>query len=135
MAAEKFSEAGPFTVHIAVHLTADAILAVVETILLLHEGVGIFGDFLTNSLMRLEVSLQRRMALHELLVVYQRWVAAKLFSRFAMAVEELIETRQLSTSDVAVLRVATVTASGRLAVEKGCLLQERLRVLAEEFSY
>src|SRR6266404_3670954 len=58
----------------------------VEAVLLPHEGVRVFPYFLANSLVLLQVRLQRRVLLVKFFVVYQRGVLAKLLGDFAMAV-------------------------------------------------
>lgn len=51
-------------------IAAHAVFAAIKAIFLPHEGVRVFGDFLADSLVGLQIGLQRRVALHKLLVVY-----------------------------------------------------------------
>jgi len=53
--------------------------------------------------MFLQILVESRMALQELRVVYQRRRSAKLLSIFTMAIQELIESRQVPACDVVVV--------------------------------
>src|SRR5260370_38991737 len=55
--------------------------------------------------MVLKIRLQRGMTFDELLVLYERWVAAKLLGDLAMAVEKLIEPREFFTASIVFARV------------------------------
>lgn len=52
--------------------------------------------------MVLKIGLQRGMTLYEFLILYQRWVAAKLLGNLVMAIEKLIEASELLTTDVVI---------------------------------
>src|SRR5579863_3754754 len=77
-----------------------AILALIKTILLPHEAVGVLSDFVTNFRMLLQIILQRGMSRQELLVVEERWILAHLLGDFGMAIEEVIHARQLPSSSI-----------------------------------
>src|SRR5258708_16367222 len=95
---------------VAVAIGVTGVFTPVKAIFLAHESVWIFVDFLANSRMSLQVGLQIRILVQEFLVLRQRWISAKLFSRLAVLVHELVETRQLAASGVAIARrVVTVT--------------------------
>ena len=68
----------------------------------MHEGVRVLLNFLAYFRVLLQVCLQVRMALHELLVVYERRVLPQLFCRFAMAIEKFVEVGQFSARCVAI---------------------------------
>src|SRR5258706_10165403 len=87
---------------VAVAFTLPTVLLTVKTILLPHEGVGIFLYFLANSRVLLQIRLQRTELLTTLPVSHQRRVFANLLGYFTMAVHELVEVRQLSPRGVAV---------------------------------
>ena len=78
---------------VASDIAIAIVLAAVEAVLLPHESVRIFLDFLANCRMVLQISLQRSMVLHKFLVIYKRRIFAKLLGNFAVAVQELIEIR------------------------------------------
>src|SRR6516162_9881804 len=71
-----------------------AVLTLLETLLLLHEGSRIRLELLANFRVLLQILLQCRMALHEMLVVHERWILAQLLGDFRMAIEESVSRRQ-----------------------------------------
>src|SRR5207344_2063368 len=75
------------------------------TSFLMHERVGVFLHFLADLGMLLQVHLQVRMALHELLVVYKGRVLAELFGSFTMTIEKLIEVGQFPASCVPIATI------------------------------
>src|SRR5215468_12290883 len=68
-----------------------------------HEGIRIFPQFFTDRGVLLHIGLQCRVVLQKLLVVDERWVLMNFLGDFVVAVEELVEARQLPPRDVAVL--------------------------------
>src|SRR5215471_14979033 len=73
------SEKLPEAVHVlAPHATIHGVFLLIVAVFLTHKGIGIFGELLADALMLLQVSLQSRVVFHELLVVYERRVAAEL---------------------------------------------------------
>ena len=53
-------------------ITVAIVLAAVEAVLLPHESVRIFLEFLANRWMVLQISLEGRMVLRKFLVIYER---------------------------------------------------------------
>src|ERR1700740_3791046 len=99
MAAEEFTKVRSLAVIAVASPAAFTIVVMGITGFLLHEGVWILLQLLANFGMVLQVSLQGRMVLYELLVIHQRRVFAKLLGRFAVSVQELIEARQFLAID------------------------------------
>lgn len=79
-------------------------LALIGTIFRPREVIRIASDLVANIGVVLEISLQRRMLVHKLVIVQKRRIAANLFGNFAMAVEEMIEIRDFIS--VAVITIA-----------------------------
>src|SRR5579872_980632 len=77
------------------------VVSTIEAIHFLHGRDGVLRYLLPNSRLILHERLQLRMLLHKVPVVYQCGVLVKLLGNFAMAVQELIELRQLHESCVA----------------------------------
>lgn len=71
-----------------------------------REVIRIVSDLVANIGVILEISLQRRMLVHELMVVQEGRIAANLFGNFAMAVEEVIKIRDFIA--VAVIAIVAV---------------------------
>src|SRR5580698_4143136 len=65
-----------------------------------HERVGPLADLLFHARVILKICVELWMFFEELRVVYQRWCLAKLAGNFAMAIEKLIESRQVPPRDV-----------------------------------
>jgi len=80
---------------VAVNVTIASLFVVVEAVFLSHEGIRILIQSLLDIRVLLQISLQRWMALQELLIFYQRWIATKLFGGFTVSVKKAIELRQL----------------------------------------
>src|ERR1700722_1383151 len=120
MATEEFSEAGeaPMAGVVAIH----AIFAAIVTGFLLHERVRIGLDLLAKFGMIPQIRLQRGMVAHEFLVIDQRRILAKLLGGFAMAIQELIEARELLAVDIAAAIVLT-------AIVTSFLVHEGVRIL------
>src|SRR5882672_9636415 len=112
MGAQELSKAVLFAVHAA---AAHAILAAFVTLFLLHEAIGILIELLSHALMILEIGLQRRMVVYELLVFRQRRIAAELFGDFLVFVKKLIEADHLAmvgvTRVLAIVVVLTVVVA------------------------
>src|SRR6516165_5714912 len=105
---------------IPVHASAVGILVAVIAVFRAHEGIGIFPQFFTDRGVLLHIGLQCRMVLQKLLVVDERWVLTNLIGDFAVAVEELVEVRQLPARNVAILiRLFIVIARGRALHGRG----------------
>jgi hypothetical protein len=82
---------------------ARIVIAVVS-ILKPHKCIWLLADLLFHTGMFLEIRVELTMAIQELRVVNQRRRSAKLFGGFAMAIEKLVEPRQISARNVIVLR-------------------------------
>src|ERR1700722_8334585 len=122
MAVEKLSETGCLFVRIAVRtVAAAAILLTVIAVFVPHERIRMVLKLLANYRMVLQVGVKRRMIFRKFTVVYERRVFTKLLGNFAVTVEELIEARHFSTSDV--------VASAFVAVEATFVTHERVRML------
>src|SRR6516162_2646003 len=105
---------------IPVHASAVRVLAAVIAVFRAHEGIGIFPQFFTDRRVLLHIGLQCRVVLQKLLVVDERWVLTNLLGDFAVAVEELVEVRQLPARNVAILiRLFIVIARGRALHGRG----------------
>ena len=65
-----------------------------------HERVGPLADLLFHARVILKICVELWMFFEELRVVDQRWCLAKLAGNFAMAIEKLIESRQVPPRDV-----------------------------------
>src|SRR6266851_372173 len=72
---------------------------------LLHECIRVLIQLLTHALMILEIGLQRRMVVYELLVFRQRRIATELLGDFLVFVQELIKAGNL-----AVIAVTSIMA-------------------------
>src|SRR6516164_3278677 len=70
-----------------------AVLTLLETLLLLHEGSRIRLELLANFRVLLQILLQCRMALHEMLVVHERRIFVQLLGDFRMAIQESVRSR------------------------------------------
>src|SRR5580693_4753526 len=124
-------------IHEAIHVRQFAaghvpittlILALIEALLLMHEGIRIFFVLLANAGMIRQKLLQVRVALHKLLVVYQRWVFAQLLRNLRMAVHKMVHVRQLTASYVSITTLVFATVKALL------LMHEGIRILAEFFA-
>ena len=83
---------------VAVNVTIASLFVVVEAVFLPHEGIRILIQSLLDIRVLLQISLQCRMVLQELLIFYQRRIATKLFGGFAVSVKKTIELRHLGTT-------------------------------------
>src|SRR5580698_6780824 len=90
-----------------------------------HERVGLFADLLFHTGVILKVRVELRMALHVLRVVDQGRRFAKLVGNFAVVVEKLIESRQISARDVVVVGESLAALLGRGLLLRGLLLRGR----------
>src|SRR5215470_15587213 len=103
-----------------------------------HERIRIFPQFFTDRGVLLHIGLQCRVVLQKLLVVDERWVLTNLLGDFAVAVEELVEARQLPPRDVAVTLVTIavrVSAVGALVTLIPVLrAHERIRIFPQFFT-
>src|SRR6266481_1943042 len=90
---------------VTIKITIASVFVIVEAVLLPHEGIGVLIHSLLDVLMLLQKSLQCWMVLHELLILYKRWIATKLLGDFPMAVEKLIEPGQFFTPVVVFARL------------------------------
>src|SRR5580704_6004064 len=104
------------------------VFAAVKALLLVHEGIRILLVLLANSRMIGQELLQIGVALHKLLVVYQRWIFAQLLRNLRMAVHKMVHVRQLTASHV------PITTLVFAAVEALLLMHEGIRILAEFFA-
>src|SRR5580700_3971999 len=95
------------------------ILALVEALLLMHEGVRILLVLLANSRMIGQELLQIGVALHKLLVVYQRWIFAQLLRNFRMAVHKMVHVRQLTASYVSITTLILALVEALLLMHEG----------------
>src|SRR5712692_10477597 len=102
MAAQELSKAVLFAVDAA---AVHAVLAAFVSLFLLHECIRVLIQLLTHTLMILEIGLQRRMVVYELLVFRQRRIATELLGDFLVFVQELIKAGNL-----AVIAVASILA-------------------------
>src|ERR1700723_3189392 len=98
------------------------ILALVETLLLMHKRVRVFLVLLANSRMVRQELLQSRVALHKLLIVYERWILLQSFRDLRMTVKEVVHVRQLTASHV------SITALVFAAVKALLLMHKRVRI-------
>src|ERR1700727_594005 len=115
-------------IHEAVHvrqLTASHIpittlvFAAVKALLLVHEGIRILLVLLANSRMIGQELLQIGVALHKLLVVYQRWIFAQLLRNLRMAVHKMVHVRQLTASHVPITTLVFAAVKALLLVHEG----------------
>src|SRR5438477_1129461 len=83
----------------------EAIVALLETLFLLHKGVGIFAELFPHVRMLLQITLQGRVLVNEFAVIYQRGILAKLLRNLGMRVEEAIHTCCLPARHVAIAPV------------------------------
>ncbi|MGC2297584.1 MAG: hypothetical protein WA476_02200 [Acidobacteriaceae bacterium] len=90
-----------------------------------HEGVGPFADLLFHTGVILKVRVELRMALEKLRVVDQGRRFAKLAGNFAMVVEKLIESRQVSARNVVVGGESLAILLGRRLLLRGLHLRGR----------
>src|ERR1700727_2583598 len=104
------------------------VFAAVKALLLVHEGIRILLVLLANSRMIGQEPLQIRVALHELLVVYQRWIFAQLLRNLRMAVHKMVHVCQLTAGHV------SITTLVFAAVKALLLMHEGIRILAEFFA-
>ena len=86
---------------IATRIVVTALIGTLIAALLIvrflgHEGIRVLPDLVANGRMLLQVFLQVRMALQELVVEHQVRLFAKLLSGFAVTIEEAIETGDVS---------------------------------------
>src|ERR1700722_13139212 len=110
MAAKERSEAGCM---FARDIAVACVLIAVGTIVLPHEGVGVFVHPVAHFRVLLHVGLQCGVLVHKFPVVYERRILAKLFGNFAVAVGELIEPcRVLARAVIVAACCVPVTASG-----------------------
>src|SRR6266851_744426 len=115
MGAQELSKAVLFAVHAA---AVHAVLAAFVSLFLLHECIGVLIQLLTHALMILEIGLQRRMVVYELLVFRQRRIATELLGDFLVFVQELIKAGNLAViavtsilAGVVIRAVAVVTVA------------------------
>src|SRR5216684_7140427 len=115
MAAQELSKAVLFAVDAA---AVHAVLAAFVSLFLLHECIRVLIQLLTHTLMILEIGLQRRMVVYELLVFRQRRIATELLGDFLVFVQELIKAGNLAViavtsilAGVVIRAVAVVTVS------------------------
>src|ERR1700722_1918307 len=113
-------------VDVAVPVSVAIILTAIVTRFLPHKGIRIFLYLLANLRMLLQVVLERRMLLHEVIVVHKRRIFAKLSGEFGMAIQELIEARQFLAGRVVVLNVWSIPSGHGLRV-CGCAKPEKSR--------
>ena len=106
--------------HPAVRASAVGVLVAIIAVFRAHECIRIFLQFFADLGVLLHISLQRWVVLQKLLVVDQRWVLTNLLGDFTVAVEELVEARQLPARNVAILiRPFIVIARGRALHGRG----------------
>src|SRR5580693_3376669 len=103
-------------------LAIAIVLTTIVTIFCVHEGIRVLFYLVANARMVLQIGLQLRMAPHELLVVYQGRILAKLLGGFAVGIEKLIEARHFPTVNAAIVFTAIVTLF---------LMQESVRILLQ----
>src|SRR6202042_2650960 len=121
-------EAGEFAAtHIPV-ATRVKVFAAVKALLLMHEGIRILLVLLAKFRMIGQELLQIRVALHKLLVVYQRWIFAQLLRNLRMAIHKMVHVRQRSAGHVAITTLVFA------AVKALLLMHEGIRILAEFFA-
>src|SRR5277367_1955939 len=101
-------------------LTVDVAIAIVFTPIvarfLTHEGVRLSLDLLAYRRMILQISLQSRMAIHKILVIYQRGIFANVARDFGMAVQEAIEVRKFLAGSVVALKSWSILSGRGLRV-------------------
>jgi hypothetical protein len=101
-------------------LAVDATIAIIVTVLvtsfLAQEGVRISLDLLAHGRMILQISLQGRMVLQKILVIYQRGIFANLVGGFGMAVQELIEIGEFLAGSVVALKSWSILSGRGLRV-------------------
>lgn len=91
-----------------------------------HERVGTLADLLLHARVILEICIQFGMAAQELRVVHQRRRFAELFCDVAMAIQKLIEARQIPARNVvAWVSLPVLRALHSLPVLGGCRLRLR----------
>src|SRR6516225_1030143 len=81
-----------------------------------HECIRIFLEFFTDRGVLLHIGLQCRVVLQKLLVVDERWILTNLLGNFVVAVEELVEARQLTAGNVAVTLVLIAVHASTVGV-------------------
>src|SRR5215471_14675137 len=96
---------------------------------LLHEYVGVFANFFTNTRIGGQISLQSGMVLQKILVIYERRIFAKLLRDLAVFIQEIIEACQLAASDVVIAARDVVVATIFLLVKTVFRLQESIWIL------
>src|SRR5580693_194195 len=115
-------------IHEAIHVRQFAaghvpittlILALIEALLLMHEGIRIFFVLLANAGMIRQELLQIRVALHKLLVVYQRWIFAQLLRNLRMAVHKMVHVRQLTAGHVSITTLVFAAVKALLLMHEG----------------
>ena len=111
---------------IATRIVVTALIGTLIAALLIvrflgHEGIRVLPDLVANGRMLLQVFLQVRMALQELVVEHQVRLFAKLLSGFAVTIEEAVET-----GDVATI-TAAVTIAAAVGVVVAVLFKSRFR--------
>src|SRR6266446_6927278 len=84
-------------------IMAVILFAPVVPLLLPHEGARVLGELLPDSGVLLQVLLEFRMLLDELLVPDQRRILAQLLLEFRMTIKELVHIGDLPPSSVIVL--------------------------------
>src|SRR5271170_2400387 len=113
-------------------LTIDVAIAVAIVLtpivarFLTHERVRIRFDLFAYRRMILQISLQGRMAVHKIIVIYQRGILADVAGDFGMAVQELIEVRELLAGSVVALKGWSIL-SGRGLRVYGCAEAQETR--------
>src|SRR5258708_19729360 len=94
MGTQELSEAGVFAVHIA---AAHGIFAALVGLLLVHKTIGVLIQLFAHALVILQIGLQRRMVLQELLIFYQGRIATNLFCGFLFLLQQPVQLYPLST--------------------------------------
>src|SRR5258708_5482603 len=127
MGTQELSEAGVFAVHIA---AAHGIFAALVGLLLVHKTIGVLIQLFAHALVILQIGLQRRMVLQELLIFYKGRIATKLFCGFAMSIEEAIELCQFSATTIASTVCISVGITIAVLADVIILVVKTSRVLA-----
>src|SRR5580658_6727970 len=93
---------------------------------LTHEGVRIGFNLFAYRRMILQISLQSRMAVHKIFVIYQRGIFANIVRDFGMAVQEAIKVREFLAGCVVALKSRSIL-SGRGLRVYGCAEAQETR--------
>jgi len=109
-----------------VAITVAIVLTPIVARFLTHEGVRISLDLLAHRRMILQISLQGGMAVHEIIVIYQRGIFANIACDFGMAVQEAIKVRKFLAGSVVALKSWSIL-SGRGLRVYGCAKAQETR--------